>query len=271
MTTSRNLSDQILRYKSLVAAERVLLGLAELLPPGPRQRADWLRISSNLAFRRFQLALVEYFAGEQKAGFNPQQPRVPAGNPDGGQWTIEGERSPDRVRLAASDKPQLGPAALAIIAHELADRLISAYRSENGLWDLFGRKDGTVTVTTFNGSDIFGSNSGSPTYTSIDRGAAEQLRDTLIAKYPDAMDAENVGRRPNDALFHAEVTVLLRAARGNGGTLAGRTIEVFGDRPLCPSCKRILPYIGLELGNPTVTFIDPSGARQTIRDGGWIK
>jgi hypothetical protein len=25
-----------------------------------------------------------------KANFNPDQPRVPAGNPDGGQWTSEG-------------------------------------------------------------------------------------------------------------------------------------------------------------------------------------
>src|SRR5208282_5821238 len=26
----------------------------------------------------------------RKAGFNPDEPRVPAGNPDGGQWTEDG-------------------------------------------------------------------------------------------------------------------------------------------------------------------------------------
>ncbi|NVO14132.1 MAG: hypothetical protein HXX10_08860 [Rhodoplanes sp.] len=90
MTTSPDLTCEILRYKSLVAADRFLLGLAEVLPPGPHPRAEWFRIGSNLAFRQFQLALVEYVASEQKAGFNPDQPRVPAGNPDGGQWMSEG-------------------------------------------------------------------------------------------------------------------------------------------------------------------------------------
>jgi hypothetical protein len=91
----------------------------------------------------------------------------------------------------------------------------------------------------------------------------------LIAKYPDLLDTENIGRRPNNALFHAETTVLLRAARENGGTLEGRVLEVFVDRPLCGSCRVILPYVGRELGNPDVTFIDPKGIRFRIKDGIW--
>ncbi|MFL9828966.1 hypothetical protein ABTU92_29600, partial [Rhodoplanes sp. SY1] len=40
------------------------------------------------------VALVEYVECERKAGFNPDQPGVPAGsNPDGGQWTNEGPNS----------------------------------------------------------------------------------------------------------------------------------------------------------------------------------
>jgi hypothetical protein len=73
---------------------------------------------------------------------------VPAGNPDGGQWT----------RLAASDKPRLGPAAIAAIVAETAKRAIQAYRNSNNLWDLFGSRIGA------GGSDVDagrGTNSGS--------------------------------------------------------------------------------------------------------------
>jgi hypothetical protein len=44
-------------------------------------RLKWLAAAARLqlAMRRHDLAL--------KAGFDPSQPRVPAGNPDGGQWT----------------------------------------------------------------------------------------------------------------------------------------------------------------------------------------
>jgi hypothetical protein len=33
------------------------------------------------------VALLRFEQWRRKAGFNPDQPRVPAGNPDGGQWT----------------------------------------------------------------------------------------------------------------------------------------------------------------------------------------
>src|SRR5262249_25155008 len=37
-----------------------------------------------------------------KAGFNPDQPRVPAGNPDGGQWTgRQGDSSPSNNPLVS--------------------------------------------------------------------------------------------------------------------------------------------------------------------------
>jgi hypothetical protein len=41
---------------------------------------------------------------ERRAGFNPNQPRVPAGNPDGGQWTSEG--SAVTAPRAATSGPQ---------------------------------------------------------------------------------------------------------------------------------------------------------------------
>jgi hypothetical protein len=71
-------------------------------------RARW-----HLAALRFELALQRFERWRRKAGFNPDQPRVPAGNPDGGQWArVDGQEnrgppdepaslaSPQRIRLA---------------------------------------------------------------------------------------------------------------------------------------------------------------------------
>jgi hypothetical protein len=228
------------------------------------RRSDWL-----LAALRVKLALLRFEELHRKAGFNPDQPRVPAGNPDGGQWTGDGGGSV-RIRLAASDKPRLDRGTMAAIAVQLAKRIVDAYRSENGLWDLFQSRIGTVTYTHIDGENIFGANSTSPTFLSADFAAAERVRDALIEKYPVVMNTENIGRRPNNAVFHAEATVLLRAANAHGGTLVGRTLEVFSDRAICDSCKVVLPLIGRELGNPTVTFVGPSGSTKTMRNGAWI-
>jgi hypothetical protein len=213
---------------------------------------------------RLELALLKLELLPRKAlhpsHYDPNQPRVPAGVREGGQWT----------HLAANEMRRPPLSAAAIVA-EMARRVIEAYRSENGLSDLFGRKEGTVTVTIMNGTNVFGSNSSSPTYTARDRAAAASMRDTLIEKYPSVMQADHVGQIPNDGLFHAETTVLLRAARENGGSLEGQSMEVHTDRQVCYSCKTVLPYVGLQLGNPTVTFIEPSGLRRTMQDGAWIK
>jgi len=205
----------------------------------------------------------------RKAGFNPDQPRVPAGTPDGGQWTSDG--GSEGVREAANEKLPIGPRGIARILAEVAKRAIEAFRSENGLWDLFKSRIGTVAVTSIDGENVFGSNSTSPTYTSADRAAAEDMRGVLLEKYPEVMSVDNIGGRPNDALFHAEANVLMRAAKANGGTLAGREIEVHADREMCQSCQNVLPLLGLELGNPTVTFVGPRGTQATMRNGEWIK
>ena len=231
------------------------------------ERQQLLRLKSELAALRVEIRFQRFMRALK--AYDPNQPRVPAGSSDGGQWTSGGGSG--RVRLVAGDKPRLGPHAIAVIAAEAAKRAIEAFRKDKGLLDLFGSRIGTVTYTEFNGENIFGSNSSSPTYTRGDRDAAVSLRDRLLEKYPDVMNAEHVGQRPNDALFHAETTALLRAARANGGTLAGQTLEVHSDRPLCRSCRTVLPYVGLDLGNPTVTFIDPSGLRQSIQTGKWVK
>lgn len=56
-----------------------------------RNRDKLLRkIKYELAAARFEVSLIRFDHACRKAGFNPNEPRVPAGNPDGGQWTTEG-------------------------------------------------------------------------------------------------------------------------------------------------------------------------------------
>jgi hypothetical protein len=228
-----------------------------------RTLIERMRIENEVLREEVQAIKVALLAA--KANFNPAQPRDEIG-----RWTdAEGEQGGERVRLAASDRPTLGPHAVFAILAETARKLIEAYRSENGLWDLFGNSRGAVTVTTIDDVDIFVSNSFSPTYTKEDVVAAKQIRDRLVENYPDVFNTDDVTRLPNNAVPHAETTVLLRAARRNGGTLAGRTLDVFGDVRMCNNCEIILPYVGLELGNPRVTFAGPHG-RYTMKDGIWI-
>ncbi|MTW15017.1 hypothetical protein GJ689_02225 [Rhodoplanes serenus] len=123
MTISPDLASQILRYKSLVAAERVLLGLAELLPPGPPQRAEWLRIRSNLAFRKLQRDLVLYFDAEQKAGFKEDQPRWPKGNGEiSGRWS-GGAGTDASAAEGASGSPGSAPRGHHFVHRSLYEKL----------------------------------------------------------------------------------------------------------------------------------------------------
>ena len=93
------------------------------------------------------------------------------------------------------------------------------------------------------------------------------MRKVLIDKYPEEMATNNIGWKPNDALYHAEATALFRAARENGGSLYGRTINLYGDREICGSCDIVLPLLSRELGNPTISFRDFKGNRSTLRNG----
>jgi hypothetical protein len=74
-----------------------------------------LRLKWLAAATRFELALSRHDRALKQAywfkyGFNPNQPRVLAGNPDGGQWTDDGSSS-GRIRLAGEiptgDSPEV--------------------------------------------------------------------------------------------------------------------------------------------------------------------
>jgi len=181
---------------------------------------------------------------------------------------------PGQIRRAEGQIRE-AEARLRELANQEPTSLIDAFRRQHGL-DLLGdpiwsREQNSVSTCQVNGSPYIGVNSRAISYTSSDRAGAEQARTVLIEKYPNVMNTDDIGQFPNDALFHAEATCLLRAARANGGTLEGTVIEMTVDRVMCSSCRAVLPALGLELGNPTVKFIDPRGFTRTMRDGYWIE
>lgn len=246
--------------------------------------------------------------------YDPNQPRVPKGHPNGGEWTrvaaneLGGPPQKPRVKIdvppvdtpnqqklptAPSNgppEPKRGRTSLPVIKGRTPTIrgggswltsaielwwILAGHRQENSTPDLFGYeaglKDGTVAVGRMDGNSLVGINSGYQSYTNEDLNRAYKLRSDLIKDYPNLMKIKNIGRNPNNALFHAETTLLLRAAaESTGGSLSGKTIEIVVDNRMCWPCWRVLPYIGLKLGNPTVTFTDLDGKTRTMRDGKWI-
>jgi hypothetical protein len=164
-------------------------------------------------------------------------------------------------------------ARLRELTQESPQDLMEVFRESQGM-DLLGdpiwsRAQHTVALCKVDDMPFLGINSDAPTYTGADRAAAENLRSTLIEKYPETMSTDNVGQFPNDSLFHAEVTCLLRAAHANGGSLEGRTVVMHVDRTMCDRCEKVLPLVGLELGDPMVTFVDPNEEISVMHNGTW--
>jgi hypothetical protein len=67
--------------------------------------------------------------------------------------------------------------------------------------------------------------------------------------------------KANFALFHAEVTCLLKVARANGGTLRDKRVELHVDREICRQCEEVMPLVIRELGDPDVSYVDRTGHR----------
>jgi hypothetical protein len=59
-------------------------------------RASLLALKRQVAALAFELKFKRLL---REKAYNPNQPRVPAGNPDGGQWTSEGGHE-GRIRVA---------------------------------------------------------------------------------------------------------------------------------------------------------------------------
>jgi MafB19-like deaminase len=142
-----------------------------------------------------------------------------------------------------------------------------AYRNN---WDVPTGKE-TIAVGTIDNDNrtIIGVNSRAPGYTNEDRAAANAMRANLLIRDPDVMRNDNTGYKPNDAIYHAEATALMRAARMSGGSLNGHYLNTYVDRPMCESCDKGLLLVARELGYPTVRFTDIYGRRRTLRNGEW--
>jgi hypothetical protein len=208
-------------------------------------------------------------AARRKANFNPSQLRIPAGSEGAGRWTDDAQ-----ITLVA-DKPssprRFGRRGAVVEILRLA---IETFSKENLLRNLFGETVPVVAVTSLDDRHVFGLNSDisdfSSLYTDKDRALADQFRDSMVVKYPDDMSRGNIGWAPNDALYHAEATVLLRAWEQNDRTLEGKELLVVVNRKMCDtSCPTVLPLLGLELGNPRITFVDDKSRVRIMKDGKW--
>jgi SCP1.201-like deaminase len=105
MSRPSRLSLDILHLKALIANDEFELRGVGAGPATRRSSTRRRELQSILASRRLQLALLQREQLGRK-GYDPNQPRVPAGNPDGGQWTSTGAGG---LRLAMAGGLSLGP------------------------------------------------------------------------------------------------------------------------------------------------------------------
>jgi hypothetical protein len=98
MHSSDFTQSQLADLQSEIAEFRSILREVKEVYAIRRLRRKELELKCELAALAVKEVFGRYFEQCRKAGFNPNQPRVPAGNPDGGQWTSEG--GVGRVRLA---------------------------------------------------------------------------------------------------------------------------------------------------------------------------
>jgi hypothetical protein len=91
----------------LSSLDRQLAEVNELLSARRRERAA-VEIKYELAALRVQVAMLRHTYVCRKAGFNPNQPRVPAGSREGGQWTDAGGGSGSGSNSGGGTNPDRG-------------------------------------------------------------------------------------------------------------------------------------------------------------------
>ncbi len=85
--------------------------LSFIEPRGPTLVARRHTLACHFAGERLMRALTRLQALVEKGGFNPDQPRVPAGSPEGGQWGGgEGGGQSRRPAIGDNGGPALDPA-----------------------------------------------------------------------------------------------------------------------------------------------------------------
>jgi hypothetical protein len=77
---------------------------------GRSRRLSARALACRTAGARMMAAFARFQALAEKAGFNPDQPRVPAGNPDGGKWTgSDGATGGRQPGIGDNGGPSLDP------------------------------------------------------------------------------------------------------------------------------------------------------------------
>jgi hypothetical protein len=103
MTLPRNLTAVPQGWPARMEIAKAFRTLAEQV----EQEQQLQRRGDLAAIRRdcelIAEAIREFRHELRKAGFNPNEPRVPVGNPDGGQWTTGGRRRSSSESNVASD------------------------------------------------------------------------------------------------------------------------------------------------------------------------
>ncbi len=116
-TELTGLQAEIAEFRSLLRDVKEVRALRRL-------RQKQLSLKCELAALAVKDVFGRYFEQCRKAGFNPNQPRVPAGNTDGGQWTSEGGGLYDsRVISDAADNDWMPGAQYAAGPRGPRDRL----------------------------------------------------------------------------------------------------------------------------------------------------
>ena len=181
------------------------VGLSDLAPQQLKFRArviqahlDRWSLDELLRGRHFGEPPHPGVQGPRRGGYDPNQPRVPVGHPDGGQWTDDERRADNDpragIRFAANERLPIGRRGKFAIALEIARRLIEAFRVDNA-WDLFGRQEeGIVAVVTINGKDIYGTNSEFGDWQAIDHAEARRLRANIVRRYPYSAGGPTLGQ-----------------------------------------------------------------------------
>ncbi|MGD9671521.1 MAG: hypothetical protein AB7U75_21145 [Hyphomicrobiaceae bacterium] len=203
-----------------------------------RAYASPLALECEAAWARLVLAFKAFVQVAIKAGFNPGQPRMPAGNRDGGQWTSSGGSIGGGLAHLASSRRQTVRVRVGRSYHD-ATPAQSMRLANAAAW---------ARTATNRVREIEPSWRPRPSLTETIEGEIRAL--------------EAAAREAN---------ALMRAAQVHGGTLSGREIEMRTDRELCWSCETLLPRIALQLGNPDVRIIDGTGMLWILRDGIWIE
>ena len=102
-------------------------------------KADWQFAALKVKWKYFRLALA-------LKAYDPSQPRVPAGNPDGGQWTSTGASSagatakPVRVAQSGGGRPSIAPVSIGGQIFNANPAQLSRYSAATTRADFYSRQ-----------------------------------------------------------------------------------------------------------------------------------